>query len=80
MPVSRLQHIPGIGVDKVGDAADAAADPRFLRMENLDTDLPPPAVAREVTRAEGRRPAEEWRSADGRSADGWRRAAVIVRA
>ena len=51
MPVSRLRHIPGIGVDKVGDAADAAADPRFLRLENLDTDLPPPAVARAVTRA-----------------------------
>jgi aspartate/methionine/tyrosine aminotransferase len=51
MPVSRLQHIPGIGVDKVGDAADAAGDPRFLRLENLDTDLPPPAIAREVTRA-----------------------------
>jgi len=51
MPVSRLRHIPGIGVDKVGDAADAAGDPRFLRLENLDTDIAPPAVAREVTRA-----------------------------
>ncbi|MGH3159446.1 MAG: pyridoxal phosphate-dependent aminotransferase [Streptosporangiaceae bacterium] len=51
MTVSRLQHIPGIGVDKVGDAADAASDPRFLRLENLDTDIPPPAIAREVTRA-----------------------------
>ena len=51
MPVSRLRHIPGIGVDRVGDAADAAADPRFLRLENLDTDIAPPAVAREVTRA-----------------------------
>jgi aspartate/methionine/tyrosine aminotransferase len=51
MPVSRLQHIPGIGVDKVGDAADTAGDPRFLRLENLDTDLPPPAIAREVTHA-----------------------------
>jgi hypothetical protein len=30
----RLRDIPGIGVDKVGDAADAAADPRFLRLEN----------------------------------------------
>ena len=50
MPVSRLQHVPGIGVDKVGDAADAAGDPRFLRLENLDTDIPPPAVARQVTR------------------------------
>ncbi len=51
MPVSRLQHIPGIGVDRVGDAADAAADPRFLRLENLDTDIPPPLVARQVTHA-----------------------------
>src|SRR5580692_4223587 len=51
MTVSRLQHIPGIGVDKVGDAADAANDPRFLRLENLDTDIPPPAIAREITHA-----------------------------
>ncbi len=51
MPVSRLRYIPGIGVDKVGDAADAAGDPRFLRLENLDTDIPPPAIAREVTHA-----------------------------
>jgi aspartate/methionine/tyrosine aminotransferase len=28
-------------VDKVGDAAGAAADPRFLRLENLDTGLRP---------------------------------------
>ncbi len=49
MSVTRLQHIPGIGVDKVGDAADAQNDPRFLRLENLDTDLPPPAAARLVT-------------------------------
>jgi aspartate/methionine/tyrosine aminotransferase len=51
MSVSRLAHIPGIGVDKVGDAADAADDPRLLRLENLDTDIPPPVVAREITRA-----------------------------
>ena len=50
MSVSRLRDIPGIGVDKVGDAADATHDPRFLRLENLDTDLRPPAVALEVTR------------------------------
>ncbi len=50
MSVSRLRDIPGIGVDKVGDAADAAGDPRFLRLENLDTDLRPPAVALEATR------------------------------
>jgi aspartate/methionine/tyrosine aminotransferase len=51
MTVSRLRDIPGIGVDKVGDAADAAADPRFLRLENLDTDLRPSQVALEATRA-----------------------------
>jgi aspartate/methionine/tyrosine aminotransferase len=51
MSVSRLRHIPGIGVDAVGDAADAAADPRILRLENLDTDVRPPAVALELTRA-----------------------------
>jgi hypothetical protein len=51
MTVSRLRDIPGIGVDKVGDAADAAADPRFLRLENLDTDLRPPQVAVEATHA-----------------------------
>jgi aspartate/methionine/tyrosine aminotransferase len=51
MTVSRLRDIPGIGVDRVGDAADAAADPRFLRLENLDTDLRPPRVALDVTRA-----------------------------
>ena len=51
MPVSRLRHIPGIGVDEIGDAADAAGNPDLLRLENLDTDVPPPAVAREVTHA-----------------------------
>ncbi|MGK5553849.1 pyridoxal phosphate-dependent aminotransferase [Actinomadura kijaniata] len=51
MPVSRLRDIPGIGVDVVGEAADALADPDVLRLENLDTDLPPPAVALEATRA-----------------------------
>ena len=51
MTVSRLRDIPGIGVDTVGDAADAAADPRFLRLENLDTDVRPPQVALDVTRA-----------------------------
>ncbi|MEV5754052.1 pyridoxal phosphate-dependent aminotransferase [Actinoallomurus sp. NPDC052308] len=51
MTVTRLRDIPGIGVDVVGDAADAVADPGFLRLENLDTDLRPPAVALGVTRA-----------------------------
>lgn len=48
--VSRLKHIPGIGVDKMGNAADAAHDPDILRLENLDTDIPPPPVALEATR------------------------------
>jgi aspartate/methionine/tyrosine aminotransferase len=51
MGVSRLAHIGGIGVDRVGDAADAAHDPELLRLENLDTDLRPPAVAVAATRA-----------------------------
>ena len=50
MSVSRLKNIPGIGVDKIGDAADAARDPDILRLENLDTDLRPPDVAVEVSR------------------------------
>ena len=45
MTVSRLRHIPGIGVDVMGDAADAANDPSILRLENLDTDVPPPTGA-----------------------------------
>jgi aspartate/methionine/tyrosine aminotransferase len=51
MTVSRLRDIPGIGVDEIGDAADAAADPDILRLENLDTDLRPPRMAVELTRA-----------------------------
>jgi aspartate/methionine/tyrosine aminotransferase len=51
MTVSRLREIPGIGVDVVGDAADAADDPDILRLENLDTDLRPPRIALEMTRA-----------------------------
>lgn len=45
MVVSRLQHVPPIGVDRMGDAADAAHDPDILRLENMDTDIPPPRVA-----------------------------------
>ena len=51
MTVSRLRAIPGIGVDRMGDAADAARDPAMLRLENLDTDIPPPQAAIEATRA-----------------------------
>lgn len=51
MRVSRLRYIPGIGVNEVGDRADALDDPEMLRMENLDTDVPPPDVAVAATRA-----------------------------
>ncbi len=51
MTVSRLRAIPGIGVDRMGDAADAARDPEMLRLENLDTDIPPPQAAIDATRA-----------------------------
>ncbi len=50
LKVSRLAHVPGIGVDRMGNAADAAHDPEILRLENLDTDIPPPAIAIEVTK------------------------------
>ena len=36
----RLTHIAGIGVDRMGEIADAAARD-LLRLENLDTDVPP---------------------------------------
>lgn len=48
--VSRLAQIPGIGVDRMANAANAACDPSLLRLENLDTDLLPPAAAIEATR------------------------------
>jgi len=51
MPISRLRDIPGIGVDQMGNAADAAHDPEILRLENMDTDLAPPPEALEATRA-----------------------------
>jgi len=49
--VSRLQGMPEIGVDRMGDAADAANDPELLRLENLDTDVRPPDAALAATRA-----------------------------
>jgi aspartate/methionine/tyrosine aminotransferase len=51
MTVSRLRDIPGIGVNVIGDKADAAADPQLLRLENLDTDIRPPQVALDRTKA-----------------------------
>lgn len=47
--VSRLAQVPGIGVDRMGNAADAAHDPEILRLENLDTDILPPAIAIKTT-------------------------------
>jgi aspartate/methionine/tyrosine aminotransferase len=45
----RLEGIPGFGIDRV--AAAAGADPDVLRLENLDTDVPPHPDVVEVTRA-----------------------------
>ena len=45
----RLEGIPGFGIDRV--AAAAGADPDVLRLENLDTDVPPHPDAVEATRA-----------------------------
>lgn len=45
MSVSRLEHITKIGVEQMGDLADSLADPSVLRLENLDTNIPPPAEA-----------------------------------
>ena len=41
---SRLRNIVGIGVDQMGSLADASGRD-FLRLENLDTDIPPDAEA-----------------------------------
>jgi aspartate/methionine/tyrosine aminotransferase len=44
-----LDDIPGFNIDRV--AAAAGDDPDVLRLENLDTDIPPPEKAVEATRA-----------------------------
>ncbi len=46
---ARLRYIAGIGVDRMGSLADASGKD-FLRLENLDTDIPPDAAAIEGTR------------------------------
>jgi aspartate/methionine/tyrosine aminotransferase len=43
-----------IGVERMGNAADALHDRTLLRLENLDTDLRPPTAALEVTEAQVR--------------------------
>jgi aspartate/methionine/tyrosine aminotransferase len=45
---TRLLDIPGFSIDRV--AAAAGQDPSVLRLENLDTDLPPPPAALAATR------------------------------
>jgi aspartate/methionine/tyrosine aminotransferase len=51
---SRLDDIPGFNIDRV--AAAAGHDPDVLRLENLDTDVLPPAAAIVATRAALDRP------------------------
>ena len=65
MSVRRLDHIPGFNIDRV--AAAAGDDPDVLRLENLDTDIPPPEAAVEATRAAvGQDDANSWLPFTGR--------------
>ena len=65
MSVARLDDIPGFNIDRV--AAAAGDDPDVLRLENLDTDIPPPAEAMEATRAAiGEDEANSWLPFTGR--------------
>jgi N-succinyldiaminopimelate aminotransferase len=45
----RTSLMTPIGVERMGDTADALSNPEVLRLENLDTDLLPPAVALQTT-------------------------------
>lgn len=47
---ARLDHVAGIGVDRMGSIADASGED-YLRLENLDVDIPPDAEAVRRTRA-----------------------------
>ena len=47
--VSRLDAIEGFSIDRVARAA--GSDAQVLRLENLDTEIPPPRAAIEATRA-----------------------------
>src|SRR2546430_8442031 len=65
MGVKRLEQIPGFNTDRV--AAAAGDDPDVLRLENLDTDIAPPAEAMEATRAAiGEDEANSWLPFTGR--------------
>ena len=62
---TRLKDIAGFNIDKV--AAAAGDDPDVLRLENLDTDIPPPSEAVEATRAAiGEDEANSWLPFTGR--------------
>src|SRR6266704_5193977 len=65
MSVRRLEHIPGFHIDRV--AAAAGDDPEVLRLENLDTDIPPPEAALQAPRAAiGEDDANSWLPFTGR--------------
>jgi len=51
MSVSRLKDIAKIGVEQMGDLADSLNNPAVLRLENLDTNVLPPASAIEFTKS-----------------------------
>jgi aspartate/methionine/tyrosine aminotransferase len=62
---TRLKDIPGFSIDRV--AAAAGDDPDVLRLENLDTDIPPPEEAVAATRAAiGEDDANSWLPFTGR--------------
>lgn len=48
----RTERMTPIGVERMGDAADALRGSDVLRLENLDTDLPPLGAALDISRAE----------------------------
>ena len=61
----RLAEIVGFYIDRV--AAAAGSDPEVLRLENLDTDVPPPPEAVAATRAAvGTQAANSWLPFSGR--------------
>ncbi len=51
MSVSRLEYITKIGVEEMGELADSLDDYAILRLENLDTNIPPPASAIAFTKS-----------------------------
>jgi aspartate/methionine/tyrosine aminotransferase len=59
LTVRRLAAIPGFSIDRV--AAAAGDDPEVLRLENLDTDVAPPAAAvRRTAEVAGADDANSW--------------------